>query len=154
MLRVGPSAPPPQGPPMPPGGAPPQAGGPPPELLAALAQAGGGAPDAQGPPSPDTSGSGKPPKFDAEKVDQKTVVYMTSDMGPFQCDHCEHFDAPKSCVMVQGDIDPGGCCNLFTPAQGGPPTDPDNDGDNDTNPQGDTDQDMGAAPPPPIPGAQ
>lgn len=48
-----------------------------------------------------------------EKVDQEAVVYMSGRQGPFRCDHCEYFSAPNRCQIVEGDIDPAGCCNLF-----------------------------------------
>lgn len=47
------------------------------------------------------------------KASQKAVVYMDSDEGPFRCDHCEYFSKPDKCRLVEGEIDPGGCCNLF-----------------------------------------
>lgn len=54
-----------------------------------------------------------------DKLDQVTVVYMGGDRGPFQCDHCEHFQAPQSCSVVHGQIDPSGCCNVFEPLDEG-----------------------------------
>jgi hypothetical protein len=47
------------------------------------------------------------------KTSQASVVYMTGDQGPFRCDHCEYFSAPNGCRLVEGNIDPAGCCNLF-----------------------------------------
>jgi hypothetical protein len=47
------------------------------------------------------------------KTSQSSVVYMTGDQGPFRCDHCEYWSAPHSCRIVEGKIDPAGCCNLF-----------------------------------------
>jgi len=49
------------------------------------------------------------------KSTQTAVVYMKGDQGPFRCNHCEYFSAPKSCRIVEGPIDPTGCCNLYQP---------------------------------------
>lgn len=54
--------------------------------------------------------------------------YATPDKGPFQCDHCQHFQPPSSCdhpqvtndPQVQGQVAPAGCCNFFKSA-GKPP---------------------------------
>lgn len=45
------------------------------------------------------------------------VVYMDSEMGPFECRNCCYFRADGTCQVVEGDIDPMGCCNLFCPPQ-------------------------------------
>lgn len=47
--------------------------------------------------------------------DKPTVLYMASDKGPFECQHCEYFHAPSSCELVNGTIDPKGCCSLYEP---------------------------------------
>lgn len=98
-----PSSPPakaPAGPPAPPQEVPmddPMAGGaPPPEMM-------------------DPAMAGGLPKVSADKLDQAIVVYMTSDMGPFACGACAHFEGPNSCGVVDGEIDPAGLCNVFTP---------------------------------------
>lgn len=52
---------------------------------------------------------------DDSKVHQAVAGYMGSDMGPFECQRCEHFDGQSSCNIVEGTIDPAGCCNLFEP---------------------------------------
>jgi hypothetical protein len=97
---------------MPPGpmGPPPGPQGPPPgpQLPPALAGLQGAAP----PPAP-------------VKTSQDSVVYMTGDKGPFMCSHCEYFTAPNACQIVDGKIDPMGCCNLYetignAQGQGGP----------------------------------
>jgi len=55
------------------------------------------------------------------KVSQDVVVYMGGDLGPFKCANCNFFQAPNACAIVDGEIDPEGCCDLFTPSdfQGG-----------------------------------
>jgi len=32
-----------------------------------------------------------------------------------QCRRCEHFNGSHSCEIVEGSIDPGGCCDSQTP---------------------------------------
>lgn len=44
---------------------------------------------------------------------KKTVLYMDSSEGPFRCDHCEYYVDPRQCQLVDGDIDPAGCCSLY-----------------------------------------
>lgn len=39
---------------------------------------------------------------------------MPPEAGPFECEHCHYFQQPNKCELVQGGIDPEGCCNLFT----------------------------------------
>lgn len=53
----------------------------------------------------------KPEPF--EKTSKASVVYMDGDKGPFRCDHCEYFSKPNGCKIVNGYIDPAGCCNLY-----------------------------------------
>jgi hypothetical protein len=52
----------------------------------------------------------------AEKLPPQLVLYMGSEQGPFQCDHCRYWQAPIACTMVDGPIDPQGVCNIFNPA--------------------------------------
>ena len=40
--------------------------------------------------------------------------YMPPETGPFECERCHYFSKPNACELVQGGIDPEGCCNLFT----------------------------------------
>ena len=55
-------------------------------------------------------------------VDPAAVRYMTADMGPFQCDHCIHWQDGGTCNVVAGPIDPMGVCILFEAAEmGGAP---------------------------------
>lgn len=51
----------------------------------------------------------------AGKVSPQVARYMTSDMGPFICANCQHFQDDGSCEVVSGPIDPEGVCILFTP---------------------------------------
>lgn len=53
-----------------------------------------------------------------EKSSKLTVVYMDGDKGPFRCDHCEYFSKPNGCHIVEGFIDPAGCCNLYESVEG------------------------------------
>ncbi len=46
-------------------------------------------------------------------ISQNAVLYMGGELGPFRCDHCEYWKAPASCHIVEGEIDPAGCCNMF-----------------------------------------
>ena len=39
---------------------------------------------------------------------------MPPESGPFECEYCHYFDEPRSCELVEGTIEPDGCCNLFT----------------------------------------
>lgn len=48
------------------------------------------------------------------KLDQSVVVYMGPEQGPFQCSNCVYWEGPKTCHIVSGDLDPAGCCDLFT----------------------------------------
>lgn len=49
------------------------------------------------------------------KVPQAIVVYMSGEMGPFQCDHCKYFQDPNACSIVDGEIDPNGLCHVYDP---------------------------------------
>jgi len=49
-------------------------------------------------------------------IDPSIAGYMGPEYGPFQCQHCVHFLQPNACQVVAGDIDPEGCCNIFTPS--------------------------------------
>jgi hypothetical protein len=40
--------------------------------------------------------------------------YMPPESGPFECEYCHYFDGKHDCELVEGDIEPDGCCNLFT----------------------------------------
>ncbi len=72
--------------------------------------------------------TGPAPKFDIDKVDQKTAVYMGPELGPFSCGGCIHFEDPSSCNIVSGVVEADGCCNLYESAGNqGSPQDPDQD---------------------------
>lgn len=48
-----------------------------------------------------------------EKLTKASQVYMNGDQGPFRCDHCDFWKAPDGCELVEGQIDPAGCCNSY-----------------------------------------
>ena len=56
---------------------------------------------------------------EAGKVSPQVARYMSSDMGPFICANCNHFQQDGSCEVVSGPIDPEGVCILFTPPESG-----------------------------------
>ena len=64
-----------------------------------------------GQPDPDQDQDTDP---QGTKIAQPNAGYQGPDQGPFACDHCVYFDVPRSCEVVDGDIDPHGCCNNFT----------------------------------------
>ncbi|MBF6555481.1 MAG: hypothetical protein IVW52_04815 [Acidimicrobiales bacterium] len=43
------------------------------------------------------------------RLTQEQAGYLPS--GPFRCDTCIWFRGPRSCALVEGTIDPGGCCD-------------------------------------------
>lgn len=49
----------------------------------------------------------------SHKTSKTAVVYMDGEKGPFRCDNCSEFEAPNGCEIVEGYIDPEGCCNLY-----------------------------------------
>lgn len=62
---------------------------------------------------------------DAEPGDGTQLSgYVTPDLGPFECENCQHFTAPSSCSHpfviadpeVNGQVDAEGCCNYFKSA--------------------------------------
>ena len=68
----------------------------------------------QGQPESDTQGGMNPAETGQGKIAQPNAGYQGPDQGPFACDHCVYFDVPRACQVVDGDIDPHGCCNNFT----------------------------------------
>lgn len=50
-------------------------------------------------------------------LDQGIVLYLGPEAGPFQCDHCIHWQAPSACQVVSGEIHPQGLCHVFTPGE-------------------------------------
>jgi hypothetical protein len=49
----------------------------------------------------------------ATKVAQKTVGYQPMPKGEQRCDNCSQFEAPASCKIVDGVIDPAGWCKVY-----------------------------------------
>jgi hypothetical protein len=49
----------------------------------------------------------------AAKAKQKAVMYQQTPKDGKQCSGCQHFQAPSSCRIVDGEINPSGYCILF-----------------------------------------
>jgi len=49
----------------------------------------------------------------AKKAAQKAVMYQQTPKDGKQCSGCQHFEAPSSCRIVDGEINPNGYCILF-----------------------------------------
>ncbi len=49
----------------------------------------------------------------ATKAKQKAVMYQQTPKDGKQCSGCLHFQAPSSCRIVEGEINPSGYCILF-----------------------------------------
>jgi len=49
----------------------------------------------------------------AAKVPQKAVSYQSTPKGNQRCDNCALWQAPSSCKLVDGTIDPAGWCTLY-----------------------------------------
>jgi anaerobic selenocysteine-containing dehydrogenase len=49
----------------------------------------------------------------AKKAQQKAVMYQQTPKDGKQCNLCQHFEAPSSCRIVDGEINPNGYCILF-----------------------------------------
>ena len=47
------------------------------------------------------------------KVKQKDVKYQQEPKDGQHCSICANFEAPKSCKLVEGEINPEGYCQLF-----------------------------------------
>jgi hypothetical protein len=47
------------------------------------------------------------------KMTQKAVGYQDTPKGAQRCDNCTKFDAPSSCKIVQGNIEPAGWCKVY-----------------------------------------
>ncbi len=47
------------------------------------------------------------------KVKQKDVHYQQEPKDGQQCSKCANFEAPASCKLVDGEINPNGYCQLF-----------------------------------------
>jgi hypothetical protein len=49
----------------------------------------------------------------SKKASQKDAGYQDSPMGGNSCAKCRNFQAPSSCLTVDGSISPNGYCRLF-----------------------------------------
>jgi hypothetical protein len=52
-----------------------------------------------------------------EKIDPKMVQYQTTPKDGNKCSTCVNFEAPSTCKIVSGTIDPNGWCIAFAPKQ-------------------------------------
>lgn len=50
----------------------------------------------------------------AKKAQEKAVMYQPTPKNGKECDQCQHFQAPNSCRIVEGEIAPTGYCILFS----------------------------------------
>jgi hypothetical protein len=50
-----------------------------------------------------------------QKISQADAKYQGTPNGGQHCDGCVNFQPPNVCKFVQGDINPSGWCQLFTP---------------------------------------
>jgi hypothetical protein len=48
------------------------------------------------------------------KLSKNISGYLPPEDGPFECERCHYFRPSVSCELVEGTIEPEGCCNLFT----------------------------------------
>jgi hypothetical protein len=48
-----------------------------------------------------------------EKMSQADAKYQGTPKGDQRCDGCMLFQAPSACKVVEGQISPGGWCQLF-----------------------------------------
>jgi hypothetical protein len=47
------------------------------------------------------------------KTTQKAVGYQDTPKGAQRCDNCTQFEAPSSCKVVEGNIEPAGWCKVY-----------------------------------------
>ena len=52
-----------------------------------------------------------------QKASKQAMQYQDTPKNGQQCDQCMHFEAPKSCKVVEGDISPKGWCVAFAKKQ-------------------------------------
>jgi anaerobic selenocysteine-containing dehydrogenase len=52
-----------------------------------------------------------------QKASKQAMQYQDTPKNGQQCDQCMHFEAPKSCKIVAGDISPKGWCVAFAKKQ-------------------------------------
>jgi hypothetical protein len=50
-----------------------------------------------------------------QKISQEDAKYQGTPKGQQQCDGCINFQSPNACKFVEGEINPGGWCQLFYP---------------------------------------
>ena len=50
-----------------------------------------------------------------QKISQEDAKYQDTPKGAQQCDGCINFQPPNACKFVEGEIKPGGWCQLFYP---------------------------------------
>ncbi|MBV8537777.1 MAG: high-potential iron-sulfur protein [Alphaproteobacteria bacterium] len=50
-----------------------------------------------------------------EKIGQADAQYQRAPKDDQHCGVCVNFQPPNGCQFVQGDINPNGWCQLFTP---------------------------------------
>jgi uncharacterized membrane protein len=48
-----------------------------------------------------------------QKISQADAQYQGTPKGDRRCDGCFNFQPPNACTFGQGDISPGGWCQLF-----------------------------------------
>jgi hypothetical protein len=48
-----------------------------------------------------------------QKISQTEAKYQTTPKGDQRCDGCVNFQPPNACKFVDGNISPGGWCQLF-----------------------------------------
>jgi hypothetical protein len=51
----------------------------------------------------------------AQKISRTLVQYQDTPKGEQSCATCLHFEAPRGCKLVDGDIDPQAWCSIFAP---------------------------------------
>ncbi len=52
------------------------------------------------------------------KVDQKAAMYQGQPKDGKMCSGCAQFKAPNACVVVEGEIAPGGWCQFYVAKAG------------------------------------
>ena len=50
-----------------------------------------------------------------QKISQALAKYQLTPNNEYHCEVCANFQPPNSCKFVQGEINPKGWCQLFTP---------------------------------------
>ena len=48
-----------------------------------------------------------------QKLSQADAKYQTTPKGDQRCDGCVNFQPPNACKFVDGNLSPGGWCQLF-----------------------------------------